>query len=122
MFSFLSRVESARVFPPFSRAFPPRKIDTFLRKVEQNQPRRYEIQNWPQESKHDHFQLLHKKSALRAEILQTDKYLCPFEDYIYKYAYHILYNMCLSYIYTHIVHIYIYIFTERPLMGEWFLL
>jgi hypothetical protein len=34
MFSCLSHVESARVFPPFSREFPPRKIDTFLRKVE----------------------------------------------------------------------------------------
>ena len=31
-----------------SREFPPRKIDTFLHKVEQNQPKRYEIQSWPQ--------------------------------------------------------------------------
>ena len=76
MFSFLSHVESARVFPPFSREFPPRKIDKFSRKVEQNQPRRYEIQNWPQESKNDNFQLLHKKSALRAR-------------YIYIYVKHI---------------------------------
>ena len=45
MFSFLSHDESARVFPPFSRKFPPRKIDTFLRKVEEYQPKRYEIQN-----------------------------------------------------------------------------
>ena len=41
MFSFLSHVESARAFPPFSRVFPPffrefppRKIDIFLRKEE----------------------------------------------------------------------------------------
>ena len=41
MFSFLSHDEFARVFPHFSRVFatfsrefPPRKTDTFLRKVE----------------------------------------------------------------------------------------
>ena len=31
-------------------------------------------------SKNDHLQVLHKKSALREEILQTDNYVCPFED------------------------------------------
>ena len=43
-------------------------------------------QNWPQESKNDHFHVLHKKSALRAEILQTDNYLCVFEDTIMSIA------------------------------------
>ena len=87
MFSFLSHVESARVFPPFSRVFPPfsrefppRKIDKFSRKVEQNQPRRYEIQNWPQESKNDNFQLLHKKSALRARYIYI--YICIYVKHI----------------------------------------
>ena len=39
MFSFFSHVESAGVFPPFSRDFPPIKIDTFLCKVGEDQPK-----------------------------------------------------------------------------------
>ena len=46
MFSFLSHVESARafppfsrVFPPFSREFPPRKIDIFYAKKSKISPR-----------------------------------------------------------------------------------
>ena len=80
MFSFLSRVESARVFPPLSPGTSTQKNLHMLFKVKQDQPKRCEIQNWPQEAKHDNFQVLHGESPLRAEIFQTHNYFCPFQD------------------------------------------
>ena len=69
-----------RPFPAYFRPFPgnfrPEKSQSRARSAQKVRNTKLTTVG----KKHDHFQLLRKKSAIRAQILQTKFFLRPFED------------------------------------------